>query len=269
MTCAGIHIGTSGWAYHEWRGPFYPLKARSEDLLCLYAEVFACVEITSTAYRTPTVETVARWRRAMPAGFRAAVKMPHMITHRRQLKNIESELTEFITAVRFLEDRRGPVLVQLPPNLRPDHRLLHDFIQLAQGLMADPAWRLVVEIRHPGWISATTERLLEDLHVVWCLADNAGCIIDHPTNGADLVYLRRHGTAGPYHGSYDEADLYRDAELLRATTRHGAEAFVFFNNTADMAAVFNARRLGALLEESPSDLQQVAELHLTAGNDQP
>jgi uncharacterized protein YecE (DUF72 family) len=242
-----IHIGTSGWAYREWRGTFYPAKLRPEALLRHYALEFSSVEINGTAYRTPAPHTVEAWRSALPPGFIAAVKMAHAVTHRRRLRDAGSELAEFIAVVRLLGERRGPILVQLPPSLGPDLGLLRDFLQQARALMADPAWPLVLEFRQPGWIGAPVERLLDDQRATWCLSDLPVNPIARPTAGAEVVYLRRHGTAAGYRGSYDEPALRRDARLIADRAAAGAGVFAFFNNTADGSAITDARRLRQML----------------------
>jgi uncharacterized protein YecE (DUF72 family) len=250
-----IHIGTSGWAYREWRGFFYPPKMRPEALLRHYAQEFRSVEINGTAYRTPTPQTVEAWRSALPPGFIAAVKMAHAVTHRRHLRHAQRELVEYFAAVGLLGDRRGPVLVQLPPSLGPDLGLLRDFLQLARAAMADPAWKLVLEFRQPGWISGAVEQLLGDQRATWCLSDIPVNPVDRPTAGADLVYLRRHGTEAGYRGSYGEAALHRDAELIAAWAARGAEVFAFFNNTADGSAIADARRLRRMLAGSAHEAE--------------
>lgn len=242
-----IHIGTSGWAYREWRGVFYPPQARPDALLRHYVEEFPSVEINGTAYRTPTPQTVASWRSAMREGFLAAVKMSHGVTHRRRLRCTDEELAEFIAAVRALGEHLGPLLIQLPPSLEPDLPLLRDFLHTTRTLMADPAWALVVEFRHRGWLTPAVAQVLTDHRAARCVSDMPECVSTKPIERADPLYIRRHGTAGRYRGSYDDAALRRDAELVAAWAAQGGEAFVFFNNTADASAIADARRLRQML----------------------
>lgn len=242
-----IHIGTSGWAYREWRGHFYPEQAPPDALLRHYVDEFASVEINGTAYRTPTLQTVASWCSAMPDGFLAAIKMSHGVTHRRRLRCIDEELAEFIAAVRALGEHLGPLLVQLPSSLEPDVHLLRDFLQTTRTLMNDPGWALVVEFRNKGWLTPAIAQTLADHRAVWCLSDMPECITARPMDRSDTLYIRRHGTAGRYRGSYGDVALRRDAELVAAWSARGGEAFVFFNNTADMSAIADARRLRLML----------------------
>lgn len=238
-----IHIGTSGWAYREWRGGFYPPRLKPEDHLAHYVTHFNAVEINGTAYRTPAEETVCRWRDTMPPGFVAAVKLSHAITHFRRLHDSVDLLVDFISSVRRLGVHRGPVLAQLPPGFAPDHVRLRDFLTTARAVMEDTNWPLVVEFRHRDWLSERTAEVLAHGNATWCVADMPVCPVLQPPTDAKVLYLRRHGTAGRYRGSYDDAALQRDADLLCTWSEHGAEAFAFFNNTADGAAVWDAHRL--------------------------
>lgn len=238
-----IHIGTSGWAYREWRGGFYPPRLKPEEHLAHYVTRFNAVEINGTAYRTPTEETVGRWRDTMPPGFIAAVKLSHAITHARRLHDSVDLLVDFIDSVRHLGDHRGPVLAQLPPGLAPDHVRLRDFLTAARAVMEDESWPLVVEFRHRDWLSERTTEVLARGNATWCVADMPVCPVLEPPSDTNVLYLRRHGTTGRYRGSYDDAALQRDADRLCRWSGRGAQAFAFFNNTADGAAVWDAHRL--------------------------
>jgi uncharacterized protein YecE (DUF72 family) len=242
-----VFIGTSGWAYREWRSRFYPAQLRTVDQLAFYVTRFASVEINGTAYRTPTADTVRRWSEAMPAGFIAAVKLAHGITHYRRLRHCRGSLVRFMTVARELGAHRGPVLAQLPPGFGPDLGLLRDFLDEAREVMADPAWPLVVEFRHPGWITEQTAAVLDGAGATWCLADMPDCPTHEPTPRAGVLYVRRHGTTGKYRGSYEDRLLRQDADLLGAWAERGGSAYAYFNNTADGAAVEDALRLQELV----------------------
>ncbi len=185
----------------------------------------------------------------MPAGFTAAVKLSHGITHYRRLRGVETLLENFIASVRHLGDKRGPVLAQLPPRFAPDHARLRDFLAVARSVMGDRQWPLVMEFRDPQWISDQTEQVLNDAHASWCLADMPECPVRRPTTGAPFLYLRRHGINGRYHGSYDDQVLRQDAELICEWAAKGLPVYAFFNNDIGGAAVIDARRLHDLVTE--------------------
>ena len=183
----------------------------------------------------------------MPEGFTAAVKLSHAITHYKRLRDSETLLEKFLASVRHLGVHRGPLLAQLPPAFAPDHVRLHDFLVAARSLMADQQWPLVIEFRHPGWITDHTEQLLDDSHASWCLSDMPVCPVRRPMTGAPALYVRRHGIDGRYHGSYADQALQQDAELICEWTSKGLPAYVFFNNDVGGAAVIDARRLQDLV----------------------
>lgn len=110
-----IHIGTSGWHYLHWRGPFYPDKLAPGDFLSFYVKQFVTVEINNSFYRLPTPATLLRWRDAVPPGFRFAVKASRFLTHMKKLAEAETALALFLERVRLLGDKPGPVHFQLPP----------------------------------------------------------------------------------------------------------------------------------------------------------
>lgn len=249
-------IGTSGWAYRHWKGGFYPPGLKSEAQLAHYVQHFHAVEINGTAYRIPKPETVRKWSATMPEGFVAAVKLSHAITHYRRLRGCETMLGEFLASVRHLGDKCGPVLAQLPPRFAPDHERLRDFLAEARALMADDQWPLVIEFRHPQWITDHTEHVLHDAHASWCLSDMPVCPVTRPSIGAPVLYLRRHGIDGRYHGSYDDTALQQDAELICEWMGKRVPVCVFFNNDIGGAAVIDAKRLQNLVIEFGSHVER-------------
>jgi uncharacterized protein YecE (DUF72 family) len=254
-----IFIGTSGWAYREWRGVFYPPRLQPDEQLAHYVTQFTAVEINGTAYRTPDSATVRRWRETMPPGFIAALKLSHGVTHFHRLRETGALLEDFVISARLLGERLGPLLAQLPPGFAPDHACLRDFLAEARAVMADPSWPLVIEFRHPGWIDERTAEILTQAHATWCVADMPVCPVTRPPSDLGVLYLRRHGTAGKYCGSYSDEALLADARLLCAWSGRNADAFAFFNNTADGAAIRDARRLQELVDECQRPPQRMAE----------
>src|SRR5688572_2488719 len=113
-----FHLGTQGWNYPAWVGPFYPRAARSGDFLGLYSHIFDTVEVDSTFYAVPAAAAVESWARRTPPTFRFALKFPGAATHDDGLASIRSRelLDQFLTRVRPLGSRLGPVLLQFPPD---------------------------------------------------------------------------------------------------------------------------------------------------------
>src|ERR687885_700126 len=125
----GLYLGTSGWSYADWEGTVYPPDTTPTGRLAEYVKHFATVEIDSTFYGTPRRTTVERWRKVAPSGFLFAAKFPQEVTHEGNLVNIRSEVEGFVRTMQALEDRLGPLLLQLPPDFTVEGMgVLEDFL---------------------------------------------------------------------------------------------------------------------------------------------
>ena len=185
-TKAALRVGTSGYAYKPWKGPFYPEKLPDKEMLGFYAQHFPTVEINNTFYRMPTERLLSGWAAQVPASFQFALKVNQQITHIQRLRGAEASLQRFLEASSLLanEGRLGPILVQLPPNFRADLPLLDAFLQLRP-----PAFRFACEFRHATWYADETYELLRRHGVALCLAETDE---DTPPDvlTADFVYAR-------------------------------------------------------------------------------
>jgi uncharacterized protein YecE (DUF72 family) len=144
-------VGTSGWSYKHWRGPFYPPGLPTSGWLAHYHAQFATVELNNSFYRLPQEKTFRNWSEAVPKGFRFAVKASRFITHIKRLRDCEEPLETFLGRARLLGEALGPVLYQLPPNFhcKPENMdRLADFLSL---LPRDV--RHVFEFRHDSWFN--------------------------------------------------------------------------------------------------------------------
>jgi uncharacterized protein YecE (DUF72 family) len=196
-------VGTSGFSYPAWRGPFYPEKLPASGMLPFYAGVFAAVEINNTFYRMPAPALLAGWTEQTPAPFRFVLKAPQQITHRLRLKNAAEPAAEFVRRSEALGAKRGPLLFQLPPNLKADLARLDAFLGgLPAGI--EPA----VEFRHDSWFQDDTWAILRAHRTALCIAqtDDLETPLVH-TAPFGYVRLRRE--------EYADADLARWAERLR------------------------------------------------------
>ena len=131
------YIGTSGWHYEHWRHLYYPDKLPKAKWFEFYAADFDTVELNNSFYRLPSEEAFARWYNSAPADFVFAVKASRYITHIKRLKNTEEAVETFITRARILDEKLGPVLYQLPPNMHRNDEVLESFLSvLPQGVKA-------------------------------------------------------------------------------------------------------------------------------------
>ncbi len=158
-------IGTSGFSYPSWRGVFYPEKMPANAMLAFYAGVFRAVEINNTFYRMPAPALLESWAAQTPATFRFALKAPQQITHRLRLKEAADPTREFVRRSAALGPRRGPLLFQLPPNLKADAPRLERFLaDLPAGV------EVTLEFRHASWFADATWDLLRAHGAALCIA---------------------------------------------------------------------------------------------------
>lgn len=196
-------VGTSGFSYPAWRGVFYPEKHPASGMLSFYAGVFGAVEINNTFYRMPAPALLTGWIQQTPPGFRFALKAPQQITHRLRLKNAAEPALEFIRRSEALGTARGPLLFQLPPNLKADLTRLGDFLAALPG-GTEPAF----EFRHASWFHDDTWALLRAHGAALCIAQTDD--LDTP-----LVATAPFGYARLRREEYSAGDLAAWAQRLR------------------------------------------------------
>lgn len=235
-------VGTSGWHYRDWWGPFYPDKLKKKDALSFYVTRFDTAELNAPFYRTPTEKAVENWRDLSPDDFRFAWKASKFITHWRRLLADDNALALLDSRLSLLEPKLGPVLFQLPPRMTADRERLAGFLpRLPRGRLYS------FEFRHPSWYEKPVFDLLADHNAALCLSDHA----DAPAPAevtADWVYIRNHGPSGRYHGSYSDAQLAAWAGRMREWRLSGRAVWCFFDNDVKSAAPADAARLLGLLE---------------------
>ena len=235
-----LRIGTSGWQYRDWRGSFYPGDLAQRGWLEYYAERFATVEVNNTFYRLPERETFEAWAERAPADFEFVIKASRYLTHVRRLQEPAEPVARMLDHAAGLGPKLGPVLVQLPPNLRADTARLDD------TLARFPArQRVVVEPRHESWFTDEVYELLAARDTALCLTDRLGR--KGPVERtATWAFLRFHeGTAHP-HPCYGDRALRGWIERLAERWPERADCYVFFNNDARACAVRNAARFAQL-----------------------
>src|SRR5436190_8026906 len=158
----GVWIGTSGWTYDGWRGPFYPSDVPKKEWLAWYATRFASTEINFSFYRTPSLEAVRAWRDQTPADFLFAWKASKFITHWKRLNEhtCQNSLDLMATRLKALGRKAGPVLFQLPPQFEADQDRLANFLR-----MLPRRYLYAFEFRHPSWHGRDIIQLLRQHNV--------------------------------------------------------------------------------------------------------
>jgi uncharacterized protein YecE (DUF72 family) len=231
-------IGTSGWTYKGWRGPFYPTDVPAKRWLAWYAEQFPTTEINGSFYRTPSLEAVAAWREQTPDEFLFAWKASKFITHWKRLTEKSRNSLELMeTRLKVLGDKVGVILFQLPPQFKPDRERLASFLKLLHKKR-----RYTFEFRDPGWYEPAILDLLRDHNVALCISDHH----DAPSPWevtADFVYVRGHGPTGEYKDRYSKATMERWAKTMASWRRKRLSVYCYFDNDQKTAAPKDAQRL--------------------------
>jgi uncharacterized protein YecE (DUF72 family) len=232
-------VGTSGWQYRDWQGPFYPRELPSDAWLSHYASTFSTTEVNNTFYGLPPRDTFVRWADRTPDDFLMAIKASRYLTHIVRLREPREPVDRLLDAASGLGLKLGPVLVQLPPTFAVDLDRLTGLIEAVAGRV-----RIAVEFRHPSWRSNAVYATLRSANAAVVLADRPGAHVE-PVVTADWTYIR-------FHQGTDRAAAYRRSKLHRWAERLAGlpvdEAFVYFNNDPGGAAPRDAAVFREMLE---------------------
>jgi len=226
-----IYVGTSGYAYKEWKGKFYPEKISPKEMLRFYSERLNAVEINNTFYRMPNESVLMAWAEQVPNGFVFALKAPQVITHLKRLRDVSEETKYLFRTLSVLDRKLGPVLFQFPKSFRAARPLLEDFLALILGDMA-----CAFEFRSPSWLDDEILDLLRKKGSGLCIADSDENPAQEIISTASWGYLRLRRS------DYTDAELSDWIE--RILSQKWERAFVFFKHEdeaggAEMAIRFN------------------------------
>ena len=211
-----LFTGTSGFSYKEWKGSFYPEDLPASEMLRYYAERLPAVEINNTFYRMPREETLAQWTGQVPAGFVFVLKASQRITHQKRLKEAGDSVDYFFRIAATLGDRLGPVLFQLPPNLKKDRPRLDSFLTTLPART-----RAAFEFRHPSWFDDEIFEALRSRGAALCIAEDEEL-------ATPLVATADWGYARLRRQDYGDGDLQTRADLYRG--QPWSDLFVFFKH---------------------------------------
>lgn len=214
----GLWVGTSGYAYPEWRGSFYPEKMQTAKMLPYYAERFPTVEINNTFYRMPNAKLLEGWNAQTPENFKLTLKAPQRITHQKRLRDCAEDVKYFLEVAATLGPKLGAILFQLPPYLRMNLEVLDGFLEmLPAGLCA------AFEFRHKSWMEADVFSRLRAKGLALCVADSESFSTPvEITAGYAYFRLRDEG--------YQPQDIERWAQIIRERTADSSDVFVYFKH---------------------------------------
>jgi uncharacterized protein YecE (DUF72 family) len=209
--------GTSGYAFKEWKGAFYPKELADDGWLGFYASRFPTVEINNTFYRLPKEQVLRDWAAQVPEQFTFAIKASQRITHHARLKPECADAVDFLLRnTAALGPRLGPILFQLPPNLKKDFDRLRGFL----GLLPDGR-RYTIEFRHESWFDDDVFAALRERDIALCVAeqDDFKCPVQAT---ASWGYLRLHRL------DYDAGALSEWAKCVSAQS--WSETYIYFKH---------------------------------------
>jgi uncharacterized protein YecE (DUF72 family) len=215
-----LYTGTSGFAYKEWKGSFYPEDLSDSKMLGYYAEHFKACEINNTFYRMPSEKVLQDWTTQVPADFQFVLKAPRQITHNKRLKEVADPVAYLLKTSDSLGAQRGPFLVQLPPNMKKDVDRLSAFL----ALLPDDV-RVALEFRHESWHDEDVFNALRSANAALCIAhvdEEEGALQTPFVPTADWGYLRLRKVA------YGPGEVEEWAARVKGT--EWREAFVFFKH---------------------------------------
>ena len=238
-----LRIGTSGWAYGDWRGRFYPGELKAAEYLAWYARRFDTTEINYSFYHLPQPKTFEKWRTQTPEGFVFAVKVSKIITHTRRLDGVSEPWRTFLDNASHLGARLGPLLLQFPPSFRCDRQRLEAFLEESRELTGT---RLAFEFRHASWFVPEVGDMLARYGAARVIGQSSRYPCAPPEPTATFVYLRFHGPRELFASRYSEEELQVWAERIRSWLKEGRTVYAYFNNEYSGYAIENAGMLANL-----------------------
>jgi uncharacterized protein YecE (DUF72 family) len=253
------YLGTMGFSYKQWIGPFYPDGLNGRHHLPYYAERFNGLEIDSTFYGTPKAGTVQRWHDVTPPGFKICPKMPQAITHEKRLVAAETLLGEFLERMRLLGEKLGAILIQFPPDFSQAEvsNLIHFLPQLPSDL------RFAIEFRHHSWLKPETTVLLEAHNLCWVSADTI-YMPRQITPTTDFLYLRFIGPHGRF-ATKDRVQIDRSEDLqlwwrdLQPYLPEVSTVYAFFNDDYEGFSPETCNRFKRIIGLDPGEIRPMQQ----------
>lgn len=220
MAMAQLYAGTSGWAYPSWKPDFYPQKLPQKDFLKFYATKLNAVEVNFSFRQLVKESTIRKWLEESPAGFRFSVKAHQVITHIKRLKNTEDFVPRFLSTIEPLAQagKMGPVLFQLPPNMKADAKLLEDFLRtVPRGVPS------AFEFRHTSWFADEIFDLLKRTNRALCVAETEERVTPDVVTAEFCYYRYRKPT-------YTDEERRAMVSRLQEHRSAGRDVYAFFKH---------------------------------------
>ena len=245
-----LRFGCLSWTYPDWLGTFYPAGSKPADYLQMYSKVFDLVEIDSSFYRTPTLQTVKQWKAKTPNNFLFTSKLPRKITHELRLSGVEDQLSRFEKTVKELGEKLACIIAQLPPNSKFEN----DFEKLEKFLgLTNPGIRYAIEFRNKSWLRDETFRLLGKNKVcfVWNVQEKMGEDIE-PKLTTNFLYLRFMGKYGEFE-NFNRVQKDR-SEILGVWSKRLLESL----DSVKLALALVSNHFSGFAPETVNDLRKLS-----------
>lgn len=241
-----IHIGTSGWSYKHWTGSFYPENTRPTDFLRRYAEHFAVTEINGSFYKLPQKKTILKWARTTPEGFLFCPKISRYLSHMKKLHDPEEPLQRFFDIFDPVQERLGPVLIQVPAKLSFNEEVVTHLYEVLGKVYS--AYNFAIEVRHDSWFSMKSIRLMKQHNIALVLAQSDIYPSQEYITSSE-IYIRFHGPGELYSSPYPDETLRKYADKFIRWSENGHRVWAFFNNDVGGYAPHNAETLRRMVQE--------------------
>jgi uncharacterized protein YecE (DUF72 family) len=227
-----VHIGTSGWAYTSWKPEFYPPKTPAAKFLEYYSSQLNCVEVNYTFRAQAAVKTLDNWARATPQDFVFVAKAHQRITHIKRLNDVGNDVDQFFASLQPLlhAKKLGPVLFQLPPNLKVDLDRLKAFLKV---LPKDAP--SAIEYRNPTWFNDATYNLMREHNVALCIAESDELKVPE-VHTATFAYYRLRKS------DYTDTEIEEVEQRLREAAQHH-DVYAFLKHEETPEGAINAKKL--------------------------
>jgi len=226
-----LYVGTSGWAYTIWKPEFYPKNVASKNFLKYYATQLNTVEVNYTFRRSLSEKAATGWMADVGPNFRFALKANQYITHIRRLQNVEEAIQRFLPTLQPLAAQLGPVLFQLPPQMKADVAVLRDFMALLPR-----NFKTAFEFRHATWFTEEVYQVLRDHNATLCIAETEK-LTTPEVRTASYIYFRFRQP------SYSPDEVKKLAERIGRCVADGLETYAFFKHEEDPRSPLNAVEL--------------------------
>jgi uncharacterized protein YecE (DUF72 family) len=236
------HIGCSGFSYKEWKEEFYPKGLAQKEWFSYYANHFNTLELNVTFYRFPTLKSLQGWYDKAPGEFSFSAKVPRSITHYKKFVDTERMMEDFYGVLKEgLKEKLSCVLIQLPPTFSYSEERINSLLA-----HTNPAFQNVIEFRHESWWREDVMTILAKNKISFCGVSFPKISFDEPVINTPVCYYRFHGVPKLFYSEYEPAFIEKVYKQIMADKKV-KEAFVYFNNTASLAALHNAKYFQQLI----------------------